>query len=298
MIFTFGIFRMDLNMDVRNEIQELNTRLIPKMRKMVGELVEFQSKLSDEDFQDELEEVIIGFGKAVEATNGSFKEMLDSSTNDEELVPIFQIILGTMRESLFTHVDLFEEWQQDLNSFVLDELNIEELTRQLSEFSDKLEEFLASIDDLEDKHGLDLQLPNELLEHAWHEVKLEAFRNALQDTFELLDALMRYGGEWYDIDEFLDSRNQLVEIEKGIQESINEEELLKDVLDFLPLLFDIQIQSAAMMKERLMVDRINIDKEVLEQRMNQAAEFSEGISLIIGAVQDIFISPFDSTSEE
>jgi len=286
-------------MSIIQEVKKINEELIPKMRGMAGELVEFQGHIENKDFYDDLEETILGFSSAIEVTNDSFKEMIDSSASEEHIQESFEIILGAMRGALDTNIDIFDTWYDADENYSLkhkDEALIEEKTEV---FINKLTEFIEYIDDLGERHGLNLELPSEVLEQAWQEMQFDNIHSTIQLSYQLLDKLIEDKQGKESVNAYLDLRTELSQLENAISEDDSADKFIQHSASILALLTEIQIQQLIELKQNIITaDWANQQGgELLADQFEKAEGINEDIGNLINAMQQTIQSPFNNDDD-
>ncbi len=89
-------------------LNQLISKQVPQMQELAIQLVEFYEEIPDEDLQEDMEEILFGFGDAVESTEGAYKELLAMETEGIDITEQLNLVLGATQRVLGAKIEMLD----------------------------------------------------------------------------------------------------------------------------------------------------------------------------------------------
>ncbi|MFT5913603.1 MAG: hypothetical protein ACJAWV_003874 [Flammeovirgaceae bacterium] len=288
-------------------LNQLIAEQVPQMQELAIQLVDFYEEIPDDDLQEDMEEILFGFGEAVESTEGAYTELLEIEKEGEDITEQLNLVLGATQRVLAAKIEMLDYLiGEGLDEYELSKKVKNFVRKESLKFKDIFVSKKTEIEFLASQNELTLEVSRELLEDAWAEVGQEKLGEVIDGIYTLIDEVIEYSQENKvtadSLNEYLDLRNKVSETAAKLKDEANPEKLQKQLMQLIKILSQLQVQQhldlQLQIDAQLVVGNLFSEKQILGGFIDDAQDIHEQMGALLDMLEEIIMPEFLNEEEE
>ncbi len=288
-------------------LNQLISKQVPQMQELAVQLVEFYEEIPDEDLQEDMEEILFGFGDAVESTERAYKELLAMEKEGIDITEQLNLVLGATQRVLAAKIEMLDYLiTEGLEEYELSKKTRNHVRKESLKYKDIFASKKMEIENLAEQHGLTLEVSQELLDNAWAEVGQEKLEEVIEGIYALIDEVIEYSQEnkttAESLNEYLDLRNRVSEVATKLEAEAGPEELQRNLMQLIKILSQLQVQQhldlQLQIDAQIAIGNLYAGKQVLSGFIDDAQDIYEQTGALLDMLEEIIMPSFLDEEEE